>query len=103
MDDHEILQHLLSLDAQAAALVDDAQAEADRRIAEGEKRSRLRYDEAYAGEIEALEKSFIRDIDAVRKDYREQLDRYRENLKNMPLDAGAFSSLAEKFLLPQDH
>ena len=45
MDDQELLQHLLDLDNKAAALVSDAQTEADRRITEGEKQNHARYDE----------------------------------------------------------
>ena len=98
MNDHEVLQHLLNLEAQAAAMIDDAQAEADRKIAGQEKQNRIHYDEVYAREVEKLEASYIRDISAVRANYQKELEAYRENLKNMPLNAGAFSSLAEKFL-----
>ena len=99
MDDHDVLQHLLNLDTEAAALVDDAQTEADQRITSGEKQNRLRYDEIYAREVEALELSFTRDIAEIKEDYRRQLDLYRENLITMPLNTKAFSSLAEKLLL----
>ena len=96
MDDQEVLQHLLNLEAQASALVDDAQAEADRRVSEGEKQNRTRYDEVYTREVEILEGSHIKNVAAVKEEYRRQLEQYRESLKTMPLDTGAFSSLAEK-------
>ena len=99
MEDHDVLQHLLNLDAKAAALVNDAQAEADRRIAEGEKQNRVRYDEIYTREAEALEASFTRNIAEVKEDYRKQLDLYREHLVTMPQNISAFSSLAEKLML----
>jgi vacuolar-type H+-ATPase subunit H len=98
MDDHEVLQHLLNLETKSATLVDEAQAEADRRIAEGEKQNRLRYDEAYAQEVEALETSFTQTIAALREDCRKQLEFYRDVMKRTPLDTEAFSSLAEKLL-----
>lgn len=102
MDDHEILQHLLNLESEAAALVDDAQAEADKRVSEGERHNRERYDELYTQEVKALEASFAADVSAARDDYRRQLDAYRDSLKTAPLDRGAFSALAEKFLLAKD-
>jgi len=98
MDDHEILQHLLSLENEAAALVDDAQAEADRRVSEGEKLNRSRYDETYAHEVEALEVSYIQKIAAVKEGYRKQLEEYGNNLRAMPSNPEAFSSLAEELL-----
>jgi F0F1-type ATP synthase membrane subunit b/b' len=41
-EDKDVLQHLLHLEAEASALVDDAQAEADRRVSEGEKQNRAK-------------------------------------------------------------
>jgi hypothetical protein len=97
--DRNLLRHLLDLETQAAALVDDAQAEADRRIAEGEKQSRSRYDEAYAAEVAALEAAYTGEIAAVKGEYARQLDTYREGLRAMPANRGAFSVLAERFFL----
>ena len=99
MDDHDVLRHLLDLDARAAALVDDAQAEADRRAIEGEKQNRARYDEVYTREAEALEKSHAKNLASVKEEYRKQLQAYGESLKAMPLDTKAFSTLAEKLLV----
>ena len=96
MDEHEILQHLLNLESKAAALVNDAQAEADRRLSEGEKQNRAHYDEVYSMEAEELEASYIKNIATVKEDYSNQLEAYRESLKSIPLDKTAFSSLTEK-------
>ena len=95
MDDHEILQHLLNLEADAAALVNDAQAEADRRVSEGEKQNRTRYDDVYAGEVAVLEEQYVKALAAIKENYRKQLDEYREDLKKMTQNTGAFSLLAE--------
>jgi hypothetical protein len=97
--DGYVLRHLLDLEAQAAALVDDAQAEADRRVAEGEKAGRARYDEAYAAEVAALEAAYTGEIAAIKADYKSRLDTYREGLKAMPVNHEAFSALAERFLI----
>jgi vacuolar-type H+-ATPase subunit H len=99
MDDHEILQNLLSLEKEASALASDALAEADRRVSEGEKQNRARYEEAYAREAESLEGCYVQNLAAVKEDYRQQLETYRESLKTQPVDIKAFSSLAEKFLI----
>jgi regulator of protease activity HflC (stomatin/prohibitin superfamily) len=96
--DKAVLQHLLNLEAEAAALVDDAQAEADRRVGEGEKQSRSRYDETYAAEVAALEASYTSEIAAVKDDYKKQLANDRDSLKAMPVNRSAFSALAEHLL-----
>ena len=98
MENNEILQHLLDLERQAAALVDDAQAEADRRIAEGESRNRLSSDEIYARELKALEEIYKKNITAAKESYKRQLDDYMESLKTQALNTDAFRSLAEKLL-----
>jgi vacuolar-type H+-ATPase subunit H len=97
MEDHEVLRHLLDLEKEAAALVDDAQAEADRRISESEKQNRAMYDEIYSNELKTLESFYAEKIAAVNEDYRKQLEEYRENLKAVSPDLKSFSSLAEKF------
>ena len=99
MDDREVLQHLLEIENQAAALVDDAQAEADRRVSEGEKQNRARYDEIHKAEVKTLEVVFAESVAVIKENYRKQLEEYHESLKNMPLDTGAFLSLAERFLI----
>ena len=98
MDDHEVLQHLLNLENEAAALVNDAQAEADRRVAEGEKQNRAHYDEIYSMEVAALEADYSQKISLVKENYRKQVEEYLESVKSVRLDKTAFSSLAEKLL-----
>jgi vacuolar-type H+-ATPase subunit H len=59
MDNNEVLDHLLKIEAEAAALVDEAQAEADTRITEAEKQNRAAYDKRFIEENQRLEKSFL--------------------------------------------
>jgi F0F1-type ATP synthase membrane subunit b/b' len=98
MDEQEVLQHLLDLENRAAALVNDAQVEADRRLSEGEKENRAHYDEVYSAEVAELEASYNQNITAVKQDYSAQLEAYLESLSSISLDKAAFSSLAEKLL-----
>jgi hypothetical protein len=96
--EHEALRHLLDLETGAAALVDDAQAEADRRIAGGEKAARALHDEKYAAETAALESRYTGEVSALREEYKKQLDSYREDLKVLRVNMEGFRTLAEKFL-----
>jgi regulator of protease activity HflC (stomatin/prohibitin superfamily) len=99
MENQEILQRLLEIESKASTLVDDAQAEADRRVSEGEKQNRARYDEQYSGEVAALEEAFSADIALARENYRKQLEEYGNSLKARLPDTKAFFSLAEKLLV----
>ncbi|MDR3335102.1 MAG: hypothetical protein LBT13_09510 [Treponema sp.] len=98
MDDRNVLQHLLKVEAEAAALVHDAQAEADRRLAHGEQESRLRYDEGFGREAAALEAGYEQAIAAVRADYQKQLDAYQVCLDTMTVRQDRFAALVESLL-----
>jgi hypothetical protein len=94
----DILGHLLKVEADAASLVDDAQAEADRRIAESERRNRSRYDEEYAEKAGELDRAFEAEIGRIRADYQDQLETYRKSLDAIPVDQGRFSALMDELL-----
>jgi len=97
-DNNNVLQHLLHLEAEASALVEDAQAEADRRLSESEKQCRSLFDKTYTEEAKRLEAVFIKEITAAREDYKKQLDTYRDELMKRPLNKAAFFDMAEELL-----
>jgi regulator of protease activity HflC (stomatin/prohibitin superfamily) len=98
MDDENVLNHLLKVEAEAATLVNDAQGEADRRIAEGEKQNRMRYDELYGGEAAAKEAACGDAIKKIRDDYQNQIAEYRKGLGSVKTDEVRFRSLLDNFL-----
>lgn len=99
MEDSDILRHLLDIEARAAALVDEAQAEADRRIRAGEEENRLFYEEQYQNLAEELDADYRAAMEAARAEYRRSLDEYRAGLDALALDHGAFEALAFSLLL----
>jgi regulator of protease activity HflC (stomatin/prohibitin superfamily) len=90
-----VLRHLLDVEAQASSLVEEAQVEADRRVAEGEKENRARYDERYGLLAAKLNGEYEAAALAVQEDYARQLDAYSSGLSAMPVYRAAFSALAE--------
>ncbi|MDR3248859.1 MAG: hypothetical protein LBT39_08730 [Treponema sp.] len=93
-----VLGHLLKIEAEAADLVDDAQAEADRRVAESEKQNRSRYDEEYGKQAEELDRSFEEEVTRIRVDYQNQLEAYRKSLDAIPVNQSRFSALMDELL-----
>jgi hypothetical protein len=93
-----VLEHLLKIEADAAGMVADAQAEADRRIAESEKQNRARYDEEYGKQALALDAAYDETVARIRADYREQLEQYRTSLDAIPVDQGCFSARVDELL-----
>jgi regulator of protease activity HflC (stomatin/prohibitin superfamily) len=96
--EQDVLRRLLKVESDAAVLVDEAQAEADRRIAEGEKASRARYDEHYSREAALLDEDYARTVLSIKDEYQKQLDAYRESLMDMPVHKDAFFALVERLL-----
>jgi hypothetical protein len=92
------LEHLLKIEAEAAALVDGAQAEVDHRVSEAERHNRARYEERYGREAAALEAAFHREIEGTKDYYKEELDAYRESLDHIKMDRGRFSALMTALL-----
>ena len=99
MEDHEVLQHLINLEKEASLLVNEAQAEADKRISGAEKENRLLHENTCAREAESLEKHYTQYITAVKDDYSKQLEAYSESLKSMSVNMENFSCLAEKLMI----
>jgi regulator of protease activity HflC (stomatin/prohibitin superfamily) len=96
--DRDVLRHLLGVESEASALVDNAQAEADRRVAEGEKDGRARYDARYGEEAALLDGNYAGAVQAVKDDYQRQLDAYRKSLEDMPVRKDGFAALVERLL-----
>jgi F0F1-type ATP synthase membrane subunit b/b' len=98
MNDEEILGHLLKIEAEAAALVRDAQAEADRRVDEGEKQNRAAYDGRYRAEAARLEAEYQKEKEKVNDQYQKELEAYCEKLNAINADTGRFSASLEALL-----
>ncbi|MDR2485202.1 MAG: hypothetical protein LBD55_07395 [Treponema sp.] len=101
MNEHDVLQHLLKIEADAVALVNDALAEVDRRIAEGEKENRARYEERYGREAAVLGAGYEKQIAAIQEDHQKQLDAYRKSLDTLIIYTDKFSELVGGLLLKE--
>jgi vacuolar-type H+-ATPase subunit H len=96
--DQDVLRHLLDVEAGAQSLVDDAQAEADRRMAEAEKRNRARYEEQYTKEAALLDSRYESGLGAIKDEYNKLLDEYRLTLDARKPDYAEFRRLLDSFL-----
>jgi hypothetical protein len=96
--DQDILRHLLDVETDAQSLVNDAQAEADRRTAEMEKRNRARYEERYTREAALLDSRYESELGAIKDEYNRRLDEYRLGLDDRKPDYAEFYRLLDSFL-----
>jgi len=98
MDNNEVLDHLLKIESEAAALVNDAQAKTDTRIAEAEKQNRAVYEERYQNELKKMEKEFQEHRERIQKKYREEMDAYREKISLANIDTNTFCTLLDRLI-----
>jgi len=98
MDNTEVLGHLLKIEADASALVNDAQAEADKRVLEAEKQNQAALEKRYCEESERLESEYLALKQKVRQEYQAELDAYREKLGGARPDTSRFSALLDKLI-----
>ena len=98
MDNNEVLGHLLEIESEAAVLVDEAQAEADRRVTEAEKQNRISYDERFREESEKLEKEFLQSKELARQRYQEELEAYKKEISSISVNTERFSALLDSLV-----
>jgi vacuolar-type H+-ATPase subunit H len=98
MDNVNTLDHLLQIETRASALVNDAQAEADRRIHENEEKNHTLYEERYRAKVQELEASLKEEKEKIKIRYQKELDEYREEISMVDVNVESFSALLNDYL-----
>jgi len=98
MGNENTLDHLIKIEAEAAALVEDAQAEADKRIHDNEEKSRLLFDELFKMEMEMREAFLKKEIEKTKVQYQLTLDEYKKEISGVSVDEKHFIALFNEFL-----
>jgi vacuolar-type H+-ATPase subunit H len=99
MDNNEVLDHLLKIETEASSFVNEAQAEADKRIMEAEKQNRAAYDKRFIEENQRLEKGFLETKELAHEQYRKELEAYKEKISSINVNNDRFSSLLDSLVL----
>lgn len=98
MENANTLDSLLQIEAKAAALVSDAQAEADRRINENEAKNHAAYEECYRTKVLELEASLKEEKEKIKLRYQNELDQYRKEISNIEVNTKRFCALLNGFI-----
>jgi vacuolar-type H+-ATPase subunit H len=101
MDNDRALEHLLKIESDAAALVSDAQAEADRRVQESEKKNREAFEQQYKTEAEMRDNALRGEREKIKKQYQKELEDYRQEISGISSDIQAFSALLSEYYLKE--
>ena len=93
MMDSDDLEYLLKIEAEAVSLTNEAQAEAERRIIEAEKKNRIQYEATYHKEVEKLEAEINKLKKNIKKQYQKEIANYKEKISAVTVNTGKFSAL----------
>jgi hypothetical protein len=98
MENKTTLDHLLKIEAEAAALVNEAQAEADRRTHENEEKNRVAHEERHRAEAGKRELSLKDEIEKFKSQYQESLDEYRKEISGVIVNEERFFALFNEYI-----
>lgn len=98
MDSNEVLGHLLKIESEAATLVSDAQAEADKRVLEAERQNHAVCEERYCRESEKLENELRILKEQAQRRYQTELEGYSEHITSVCVDTNRFTALLDRLI-----
>ena len=93
------LDHLLETEAAAAAIVEDAQKEADKRIHDNEEKNRAVFDERYKAEVRRHLSLLNEEIEKIKVQYKKTLDDHRNEISGLSAEKEEFCALLNKYIL----
>ena len=98
MENVSTLDYLLEIETKAASMVNDAQAEADRRIHESEVKSHTAYEDRFKAEVQRLDALFRESKENAKKQYLEALEEYRREISSINVNVERFCALLNEYL-----
>ncbi len=92
----DALNHLLEVEKNATALINDAAVEADRRLSEARAKYNSEYKIRYDKQIAQLESEYQKSHQQISDKYQKEIDSYKESLVAKTQDSKAFSALLDR-------
>jgi F0F1-type ATP synthase membrane subunit b/b' len=94
----DVIDHLLSVEHEAAGLVQDAQVEADKRIAAAKAKADAEYKKKYDKIIADLESDYSKKITEVKEAHKKSSAAYKDRILATKKDTKAFNELLDSLL-----
>jgi len=92
----DAIKHLLEVEKNAAALINDAAEEADRRISQAKLQYNTEYKKRYETEASSLETEFKNQNKIITEKYQKEIDSYKDSIASRPQDSDSFSAALDK-------
>ena len=94
----DAINHLLEVEKNASALINDAAQEADRRLSEARAKYNAEYKTRYEEITARLEAEYQDNHNKTAEKYQKEIDSFKESLAAKPQNYEAFSSLLDSLM-----
>lgn len=94
----DAINHLLEVEKNASALINDAAQEVDRRLSEARAKYNSEYKARYDETAASLEAEYQTNHNSIAEKYQKEIDSYKESLEAKAQNYEAFSSLLDKLI-----
>lgn len=94
----DAINHLLEVEKNASALINDAAQEADRRLSDAHSKYNTEYKLRYDEVASRLEAEYQQNHNQIAEKYQKEIDSYKESLAAKPQNYEAFSALLDKLI-----
>ena len=94
----DAINHLLEVEKNASALINDAAQEVDCRLSEARVKYNSEYKARYDQIAASLEAEYQTNHNSIAEKYQKEIDSYKESLEAKAQDYEAFSSLLDKLI-----
>ncbi|MCR4900608.1 MAG: hypothetical protein K5907_07315 [Treponema sp.] len=93
-----VIQHLISVEKDAATLIDDAVKEADARTAEAKNKSNTQFKQQYDECAAALQKEFEHTVEQKKSEHNKSIEQFKADLENQLKDYNEFNKVLNGLL-----
>ena len=94
----DAINHLLEVEKNASALINDAAEEVDRRLSEARAKYNSEYKARYDETAASLEAEYQTNHNSIAEKYQNEIETYKQSLEAKAQNTEAFSSLLDKLI-----
>ena len=94
----DIINHLLSVEKNAAVLIDNAVREADSRTSKARNEAAAAFKTQYDECVAAMDSEYHKTVDAIKEKHQQDFAQFKSELQNQQNNYSAFNSLMDKLL-----
>lgn len=93
-----VIKHLLAVEKEAAGLIDDAVKEAEARTTQERNKANAEFKKRYDIIASELQSEYESTIENKKSEHIKQMDQFKQELENRPLDYEAFNKVLDDIL-----